>query len=139
MGDQQKCYSLNGDYYIESFEEMIREITDEYEVGDRVTYWEADIKRKQHSDFLSVGWLLEDMQNRACDEMGEYSYEYLDDVSEEKSDELRDIIEAWLKDNANQPTCFLAENSIQIDGWWNGSEIQFIPMLSKYDIDNLLD
>lgn len=139
IDNTEKCYSLNGEDYRSDIEDIFDDIKCEHEVGDEVSYFEAETKKQTHQDFLIIDRLIEDMQEQAYGVAPEYADDYLDDLSNEKKMELQELVLKWLNDNAKQPTFFMCENPEEIKGWWNGEEIQSTPMLSESEARNLID
>jgi len=111
----EKVYSRNGEEYYD-LDTVIDDLRDcgDYEVGYKAEIFEADLRQAKHSDFISAQRLIEDLQERAYDNHGEWSECYLEDVSEEKIKELEKLIISWFDLNAKKPTFYSVENDIKI-------------------------
>jgi hypothetical protein len=61
---------------------------------------------------IYIDQMIEDMQERAADEVGDVSEDYLMDLyrSEDKKDELNKLICDWFKKNNYEPTFFSVDN-----------------------------
>lgn len=109
-----KCYSFNGETYTLDFESVLDDMreTDTLTVG--LTYYEADAKQFNPSDFLSefaAENLLESMSEHAWEEAGEIA-EGWPSVDPARQAELQKIIANWVDKNLD---ChfFLAINPAQ--------------------------
>lgn len=99
MEIEEQCYSVDNEGY-KSWEGMMDDLRESYEEGEEVLVWEADKKEYKHSDFIDVNVLINDMQCNASDEAGEVSEEYLNGLSDNKKDELKNHIAEWFNKNA---------------------------------------
>lgn len=91
--------------------DMTAEQAEETEV---LTLYSGEEVLQKFDFFLSVDWLIEDMQNRAYDMCGEGAKDYLDDVTEEQKKQLNDLINKWADDNGIAPNFFMIENIREI-------------------------
>ena len=103
-------YSCEGSDY-DDFQSTMENLQTLHDEGEKVVICRAECVRAKHSEFIDAERLIDEMVNSACDE---YSYEwcdgYLEDVKKEKMLELDEILIAWFKKNADDPTFFLAHN-----------------------------
>lgn len=102
---KEKVYSLNETHYYD-YDEIATIMQNEGEsdfvyMGDKIT--------QEHSKFLDVDCIFEEMQDKAC-ELGEWAENYLEDVSKEKKKELHDLVLDWFNKNISSPSFFLVEN-----------------------------
>lgn len=96
------CYSWdNESFNYDSFGDLL-DLHDDPQVGD--TYYEADCRTLEPTDGinnLTVASLLEDMDGRVYDDIGEvYDNEY-SEVSDEAKAELLELIEGWARKHVN--------------------------------------
>lgn len=75
-----------------------------------VNLYRGEIQEQGHERFICANWIVEDMQNRAMDNCGEFAETYLDDIDKEKTDALHDLILKWLNENAEKPTFYMVSN-----------------------------
>ena len=99
MENKEQVYSRDGERY-GSYEDMMYELTEYYDIGEEVEVWEADKKEWKHSDFIDVESILQDMQAVAMDKCGEIAEEYLNDVKITDSEELKKYLSEWINKNA---------------------------------------
>jgi len=59
---------------------------------------------------IDVDILMEQMNEKACDEVGEYAEDYLDDVGSEFRDELLNLIANWFEEKGLAPTFYSVDN-----------------------------
>lgn len=94
-----KCYSRDDEFFrFDSLGELIDDMRadgTEPQVGD--TYHEANFRRCTADDAISVYWVLEDMDSRMGDDIGEsYDDNPFSTTSTEAKDELKQLLEAWV-------------------------------------------
>ena len=109
-----KCYSTDEENFNwESLSELIED--NELEVGS--AYWEADAIPVTHADNIHVGNILEYMDERLYDEVGEIADCDYSNVTHEAELELRDLMLAW------------AEKHVKLRYWKvrNAKEMQVQP------------
>ena len=95
---QRKCYSVDEETFnCESLGELIDD--NELEVG--ATYWEADAIEISHADNIDVQGILENMDERLYDEVGEIADCDYSDVPQEAKDELAALIFCWAEKHVN--------------------------------------
>lgn len=96
MNPTQKCYSADDETFnYDGIGDLIDRM-DDPKVGD--TYYEADCRSIEVSDYVNkwaVQNLLEDMDERLHDQIGECYDNNASDVSQEAKDELLDLLKAW--------------------------------------------
>ena len=92
----EKCYSLdNEEFNFSSMANLIESCIDP-QVGS--VYWEADCKLCGPADGINgytVESLLEDMDERLHDDIGEVYDNECSNVTDEAKAELHDLIDAW--------------------------------------------
>ena len=94
-------YSLDGENYrFDDLTELLAELEDGGDLGEGKTIHAGTAIRHKASEFFYVDSLVDDMQNRAYDEAGEWAEDF-PDISKEQSKELGDLIGAWLDKNVN--------------------------------------
>jgi len=94
MSTLEKCYSSNNEEF--NFNEFDDLIADGAEVGQ--TYWEADCKTCEPTDGINshtVSSLLECMDERLYDDIGEVYNSEFSNVSDEAKAELNGLIRSW--------------------------------------------
>ena len=107
-----KCYSSDEEAYYREFYDVLDGMDgsgDELKVG--MTYWEGEADLPKPSGFFSVDCLVENMQNRASDECGEWAETYMTDIPE-KIAELKSLIDGWLDSNV-KISFFSVKNTIE--------------------------
>ena len=111
-----KCYSNNNEYYEEiDKEEFISNLESDYEKGEEIHFYEADVKRLNHSDFVNCAdSVIQTIQYCAYENVGDYSEDYLCDVSDKAKAELNSLISGWLEHHFLAPTSFKAVNVKEI-------------------------
>ena len=102
MTELKKCYSLNDeDFNFDSMSDLI-DSCDDPKVGD--TYWEADCRTMQSTDVINsytVDSLLENMDERIYEDVGEVYDNECSYVTDEAKTELRNLMEAWAEKHIN--------------------------------------
>ena len=99
MVNKEQCYSLDNEKY-KNYEDLMNELKEFYNISKEVEVWEADRVEWNHSDFINVDDLIHNMQTDAMDECGEVAEEYLNDVTDEKKEALKNHISNWFYANA---------------------------------------
>lgn len=119
-----KCYSLNEEQFYDDMED----IAYDWEVGEKVVYWEADRIHLSHSVYLTlsiVDSMIESVAESCFEDVGECGETYLEDNTMEDIIDLRKVILEWMDKNLTQPGCFGVENIKQMTGTWNGESVDF--------------
>lgn len=114
-------HSESGDHYnsdkFDSREEAVVDADDEYEgrpfsVGKVVDYGDGECFIPEVQD-----WVFEGLTENAHDVAGEFSEVWLEDVSIEDSNILRDKIKSavkeWLNETNNKPDFYIVEETTQ--------------------------
>jgi hypothetical protein len=100
-----KAYSVDDENYTTDEDEVLNEVENNNSkiiyVGDKVNVY--------HKDMLSIGWLIDDMQQRAYDD-SEYGEDYLEGIDKDKLSELEKVILDFMNKNFEQPRWFKVEN-----------------------------
>ena len=110
-GKHETCYSYNMEDYYADLQEVIEDVIgDIEEFPATFTFGEADSRHHTISDFMMVDILLEDAQERAYDECGEWTQDWLEGVKEEDKIALAQMIESWARISGNQPKFYSVEN-----------------------------
>ncbi len=99
MENKEQVYSRDNEIY-SSYEDMMHELTEYYDIGEEVEVWEADKKEWNHADFINVDDLIYNMQTDAMDECGEVAEEYLNELTVDQKDELEIYIAEWFDKHA---------------------------------------
>lgn len=86
------CEYFNSD----SLHEIIRD--HDLKAGDQCYFGTKDAPAA--SSFIDVDDIIEDAQNRAMDNYGEFAESFLDDVTDEAKKELGDFLSVWMDKNA---------------------------------------
>lgn len=73
-------------------------------------------------EYLSVDWLINDMQERAYDNSSEYTEDYLDDVTKEQKLELEQLIVGWANKHKIKPHWYMIDSvkpaAFNVPGNW---------------------
>lgn len=95
------CYSVNDeDFNLTSVGDVLDTLDDEGRLEEGAVYWEADCRRMQAGDVISVDQVIENMGERLYDEVGEIFDDY-PDVTPEAKEELKDYLHAWVEKHAD--------------------------------------
>lgn len=127
MSGKKKCYSLNNEEFnYDELDEAIRDAIDDpkINIGDVVTVYEGDAVPFKCGDF--VGSILDDITNTAYDEGGEYSEDYLADVTKEEEADLNkrvaDVVNQWADDYGYQPKFYRVDNAKELQAKFIGGD-----------------
>lgn len=96
-----EVYSLCGADWDEDLDCLI----DEFDMGETFTYYAGETEKVSHGHFIDGTRVIENMQDRAYDEVGEHADGYLDDLSASHGKELGAVIEKFINSVA-KPTKF---------------------------------
>lgn len=113
MSESEKCYSSNMEDYYADLQEVIEGVIGDYSEDSfpmSVTFGEADSRHHTISDFMMVDVILEDAQERAYEECGEWVDGWLEKVTDLDKVELADMISAWATIRDHQPKFYSVEN-----------------------------
>lgn len=108
-------YSRNEEDWYE-YEDIIDGIEADYQSGDKVEIFEGDAVLFTHKEFINVDRIIEDIQEAAYDEIGEWQQDYLDDLAGDKDKmiELNKLLLDFITENAKVPTCYKVVNVKEI-------------------------
>lgn len=102
--NQHYCYSANEEEFrYDSLGDLIDEMSGDPEGIVGRTYYRGIATKHAASYYFNVERLLEDMAESAYDVAGEFSEDFTD-LSDEKQEELRKLVSAWV--DANMPVTF---------------------------------
>lgn len=91
----EKCYSTNDeDFKFTDFSDLIEELESNGDLAVGVTYYEADFRRITAKDIVSINRVVEDMDERLYDLVGEAAEDGID-VSNEAVEELEAFLVQW--------------------------------------------
>ena len=94
--DQGICYSTDDeDFCFHSLDEVFDDLASDGNLEEGAIYYEVDFRRMTGKDVVSVTRLIEDMEERLYDEIGEAAEGGLD-VSNEAAEELEAFIAQWI-------------------------------------------
>ena len=100
-----KCFSTDEEIFRdENEEDVVNDIISCYEdpyEAVNVSYWKGKSERPSPSSMFSIQWLIEEMQQNALDNYGEFAEDFLKDLPDKKVEELEKIISNWLDHNVN--------------------------------------
>ncbi|NIT58403.1 MAG: hypothetical protein GWN00_19905 [Aliifodinibius sp.] len=108
----EHVYSLDDEEY-KSFQEVMDDVNDTYAPGTKIEIYKAEKHRYTHDDFFNPHEIIEQMQEHAYGEAGEYSEDYLTDLSPSDIEEFRELIGSWLIKKASKPEFFTAKNTVR--------------------------
>lgn len=75
-----------------------------------ITLYRGAREEKTFEGYLSVDALIENMQEVAYEDGQEWASDYLDDVSDQQKEELKQLIVGWAKKNKIEPCWFTVED-----------------------------
>ena len=96
---EQVCMLGDGEKWTD-YDDLMSDLRDIFDIGREVEVWEADKVEWNHTDFINVDDLIYGMQDNAADKCGEVAEEYLNDLTDEKKDDLKNHIAEWFETNA---------------------------------------
>lgn len=89
---KRECYSSDEENFnYDDFGDFLD--SNDFQVGS--TYWKADAIEIDHADIIDVEGLLENMDERLSDEVGEVADRDYSDVGAEAESELKTLIKEW--------------------------------------------
>lgn len=95
---QRKCYSVDEETFnCESLEELI----DDNDLEVDSTYWEADAIEINHADNIDVQGILENMDDRLYEEVGEIADCDYSNTHQDAKDELASLLAGWAAKHVN--------------------------------------
>ncbi|HIF9337682.1 hypothetical protein [Photobacterium damselae] len=115
-------YSLNDEDWsnaVTSINEAIINHFDTLSENERlvleyVTIYRGEKVKKTFEEYFSIDALIEDMQNRASDDGGEFAEDYLEDITDEQQTELESVVLAWATKHNIKPHWFDIENVVTL-------------------------
>ncbi len=118
-----KIYSTDKENWTFSSESMVGAIEEyiadntggDFNVGDTLTVFEGDKIPYKFNDLLCVNSIIEDIQGRAYDNVGEHAEGFLDDVTDVQKTELGVIINLWAKKHGIEPNFYSVNNIKEIE------------------------
>ena len=106
---KELVYSMDEELYHDDIDYVIEECTNEgYEtvtVAEKVKY--------EHSDFIDVYDLINNMQNLATDQ-GEWAESYLDDMPKELKEKLQQVVVDFFNKNMPSPNFYTVKKPREI-------------------------
>lgn len=115
MSEYEKTYSHNEENWVYDLDVAIDSAIEEKDcLPSEVEIKIGDAIPVTH-DRLCGGvadMVVENLQERAYDECGEWSEGYLNDLDIDKTAELSKVIAGWLNKNADSPNCYTVENIV---------------------------
>lgn len=97
----EKCYSTNDeDFKFTEFSDLIDELESNGDLAVSATYYEADFRRITAKDIVSMDRVVEDMDERMYDLVGEAAEDGID-VSKEAEEELEAFLIQWCDKHAD--------------------------------------
>ena len=109
-----KCYSHNGEdyrYSADEFAQAATDMCDDFENGEIVEIYEGEEVEKSASTYIPcINNLIEQVQENAWEDLGEFSAGWLDDVTTEQTKDLENMLESmldkWATKHELQPRFF---------------------------------
>lgn len=103
----EKVYSRNEEDWYDLCE-IMESLEEDYRDGDEVEIREGKSVQFTHDEFINADRIIEDLQETAYDEFGEWQEDYLDDLAKdkEKISELKKLLIHFITNNAKPPKCF---------------------------------
>lgn len=93
-------YTNNEDFIFSDLRELVDDLQGNGDTAVGMVYFEADFRHITGKDLLSVDQLIEDMESRLHDEIGECAEGGLD-VSDEAAEELESLLVQWAEKHTN--------------------------------------
>lgn len=106
------AYSRDGEFFYNDLRSAMSEAP--CDDDGFVTLHRGDSNVAKHSDFVSGMSIIEDLQNVAYDEYSEHAETYLDEVDDEKADELEQIILDWLDQNGGPINFYRVSDIVRV-------------------------
>ena len=134
---KQKAYSVNQEEYHDDMESICRGSINNGDVDTgklTMKVFVADSQPYTHKDLICIDQFIESMEEQAYDKAGEFSEDYLHDIrSQDKRQELKEVISKWLDENVGPPTFYRVTNvrvyNHVIGDWVNsGGVVHPVPM-----------
>lgn len=94
MENKEQCYSQDNEKYTD-YANFMDDLKEFYNIGESVEVWEADKVEYEHTQFINVDDLIENMQSEAMDECGEVAEEYLNELTNDQKSDLYRHISLW--------------------------------------------
>lgn len=110
----EEVYSRDGETFME-LEDVLDSLQDDFVNGEKVIIEKGTSVKAKHDEFVTPYNWLEEFQNRAYDNYGEWAEDYLSDVSLEKAKELQVLVTEWLNKNAKEPSFYKVFNTEKIE------------------------
>jgi hypothetical protein len=106
-----KSYSTNEEDW-NDLEDIMDDLECDYDAGAVVEIFEGDAAAFTHKEFIRADRIIEDIQELAYDELGEWQQDYLDDLAEdkEKVKQLNELLIKFITDNCKEPSCYKVIN-----------------------------
>ena len=102
-----KCYSHNGEDwhtdYWSAYEEAIENMCPSLSIGDELVFYEGEVSYVKTQELVCGMSIIEDIQNRAYDLLGEFTDKYLDELDQQKQKELELIVCEFIEKNSSGP------------------------------------
>jgi hypothetical protein len=100
-----KCYSADNERFIYTeLGELFADMESEGNLSEGQIYYEADCKVCESKDYATshtISWILENLDEQLCDDVGEYSDNDFYNVPTEAKEELRSLLETWVSKHVN--------------------------------------
>jgi len=117
------CTSANGETFdgdffetkaeaIHDFIEKKKQGSEEHQVK---VFWVGQASKFIASQFINADRIIDDAQDCAVCEAGEYADDWLSFISKEEMKELDDLLEKWVKKNKLEPNFYQIRNSERIE------------------------
>lgn len=107
----------NGDESIEVVAQQLWEefTLEEQQECDSMTLYKGRVLQPKLSDFFDVKIVLDEISSNAFDTCGEWSEDYLYDVTQEQEDELTSLITSWADKHNLNPKWFMVEDVEEVE------------------------
>lgn len=103
---QYDCWSSNGEQYYSDIDSVL----DDLSVGD--TIYEGVQQTPKVKNWVDPDRVIDDIQSQVWDEHGEYSEDYLNNVTSEAKAELKQLIVCWLE-KYGEPTFYTVDHVLE--------------------------
>jgi hypothetical protein len=110
-----EVYSINEEDWYE-LEDVMDDLEADHQAGDEVEIFKGDAVLFTHKEFINVDRIIEDIQEAAYDEIGEWQQDYLEDLANDKDKmlELNRLLLDFITANSKAPTCYKVVNVKEI-------------------------
>lgn len=104
--DEDQCEVIR--MYLEDLDDH------ELKITTKVPMYAGTLEPKKFTDYLCVDSILDQMREWAYDDVNEFADDYLNDVTQEQKDEIKQLISDWATKHNISPNFFSVGNVVEI-------------------------